>query len=76
MNMRVVPERCGGAHRVDISLARMAAAFPTCSEIPRPLDLTERVAEIQHMPAYTDEFWKLYADEMLLPEWRTPEATP
>ncbi|MDN2671438.1 hypothetical protein OX459_08555 [Janthinobacterium sp. SUN026] len=33
------------------------------------------LAEIQHMPAYADEFWKLYAGEKLLAEWRTPEAT-
>ena len=34
------------------------------------------VAEIQHMPAYADEFWKLYDGDTLLAEWRTPEATP
>ncbi|WP_338682343.1 phage tail protein [Janthinobacterium sp. TB1-E2] len=60
-------------------------------DISIKLDLTERVAvktgevgrldikhlaEIQHMPAYADEFWKLYDGETLLPEWRTPEATP
>ena len=54
-------------------------------------DLTERVAvkisdagrldikhlaEIQHMQPYADEFWKLYAGDTLLAEWRTPEATP
>ena len=59
-------------------------------DISIKLDLTERVAvktgeagrldikhlaEIQHMPAYADEFWKLYAGEKLLAEWRTPEAT-
>ena len=60
-------------------------------DISIKLDLTERVAvkageagrldikhlaEIQHMPAYADEFWKLYDGETLLAEWRTPEATP
>ncbi|WP_152615301.1 hypothetical protein [Janthinobacterium lividum] len=35
----------------------------------------KHLAEIQHMPAYADEFWKLYAGETLLAEWRTPEAT-
>ncbi|PHV25244.1 hypothetical protein CSQ93_24950 [Janthinobacterium sp. BJB426] len=60
-------------------------------DISIKLDLTERVtvktgeagrldiqhlAEIQHMPAYADEFWKLYDGDTLLAEWRTPEATP
>ena len=60
-------------------------------DISIKLDLTERVAvktgeagrldikylaEIQHMPAYADQFWKLYAGETPLTEWRTPEATP
>lgn len=60
-------------------------------DISIKLDLTERVAvktgeagcldiqhlaEIQHMPAYADEFWKLYAGETLLAEWGTPSATP
>jgi hypothetical protein len=59
-------------------------------DISIKLDLTERVAvkageagrldikhlaEIQHMPAYADEFWKLYDGDTLLAEWRTPEAT-
>ena len=35
----------------------------------------KHLAEIQHMPAYADEFWKLYDGETLLAEWRTPEAT-
>ncbi|KAB8057181.1 hypothetical protein GCN74_21680 [Janthinobacterium sp. FT14W] len=61
------------------------------ADITIKLDLTERVAvkageagrldikhlaEIQHMPAYADEFWKLYDGNTLLAEWRTPEATP
>ncbi|WP_426089129.1 hypothetical protein [Janthinobacterium sp. PSPC1-1] len=36
----------------------------------------KHLAEIQHMPAYADEFWKLYDGETLLAEWHTPEATP
>ncbi|MCA1860779.1 phage tail protein [Janthinobacterium sp. HSC-3S05] len=143
MNVRVVAARYGGAHRVDISVARMAAAIPDLQrdtdrllvfadegnvvaliawlkvhqldlmtneetrkhgiafevdfnnhktvDISIKLDLTERVtvktgdagrldikhlAEIQHMPAYADEFWKLYDGDTLLAEWRTPEATP
>ncbi|SDA73930.1 MULTISPECIES: phage tail protein [unclassified Janthinobacterium] len=58
-------------------------------DISIKLDLTERVAvktgeagrldirhlaEIQHTPAYTDDFWKLYDGETLLAERRTPEA--
>ena len=60
-------------------------------DISIKLNLTERVAvktgeagrldikhlaEIQHMPAYANEFWKLYDGDTLLAEWRTPEATP
>ena len=36
----------------------------------------KHLAEIPHMPAYADEFWKLYDGDTLLPEWRTPEAQP
>jgi hypothetical protein len=36
----------------------------------------KHMAEIEHMPAYADELWKLYASDTLPAEWRTPEATP
>ena len=36
----------------------------------------KQLAGIQHMPAYTDEFWKLFDGDTLLAEWRTPEAPP
>ena len=60
---------------VTVSALMCAAVLAVKTGEAGRLDI-KHLAEIQHMPAYADEFWKLYDGDTLLAEWRTPEATP